>query len=85
VIAAGCYLASLKIWPWTYCRRCQGGGRNSGSNSKRFGLCRRCGGSGRKLRLGNRVTGPLEDTRAAVTYCPRAAPSHVSNYLTHAT
>lgn len=49
------YCASLKIWPWTYCRRCQGAGRNAGSNPKRFGLCRGCGGSGRKKRLGARM------------------------------
>lgn len=54
-IAAGCYLVSLKPWPWTYCRRCQGGGRNPGSSRKRFGLCRACDGTGRKKRLGARI------------------------------
>ena len=54
VLGAG-YLASLKIWPLTYCRKCSGGGRNTGSTKKRFGTCRRCGGSGRKPRLGTKM------------------------------
>jgi DnaJ-class molecular chaperone len=55
LIAAVCYRISLKFWPWTYCRRCEGGGRNAGSTRKRFGTCRACGGSGRKKRLGARM------------------------------
>jgi hypothetical protein len=35
--------------------RCNGTGRNSGSNSKRFGGCRRCKGSGRRPRLDTRT------------------------------
>lgn len=54
IIALG-YYASLRIWPDTFCRRCGGGGRNTGSNRKRFGTCGRCGGSGRKPRLGTRM------------------------------
>jgi hypothetical protein len=58
VIAVLCgagYYASLRIWPETSCRRCGGGGRNAGSNARRFGRCKRCEGSGRKLRFGNRI------------------------------
>lgn len=55
LICSAGYLASLKIWPETSCRRCRGTGRNAGSNARRFGRCKRCGGSGRKARLGNRI------------------------------
>jgi len=49
------YYASLRIWPETFCRKCEGGGRNAGSTRQRFGRCRACGGSGRKPRLGTRM------------------------------
>jgi len=57
IAAAGAvgYYASLRIWPETSCRRCDGSGRNAGSNKKRFGKCKRCDGTGRKLRLGTRI------------------------------
>lgn len=55
VIYAACYYVSLRRWPETKCRRCHGGGRNAGSNAKRFGHCKRCGGSGRELRFGARL------------------------------
>jgi DnaJ-class molecular chaperone len=54
IVAAG-YYVSLRIWPYRPCKRCSGGGRNAGSNRKRFGTCGRCGGSGRALRLGARM------------------------------
>ena len=54
VCGAG-YYVSLRIWPETTCGRCNGGGRNAGSNRKRFGKCGRCGGTGRKPRLGTRM------------------------------
>ena len=54
VFAAG-YWVSLRIWPETYCRRCEGGGKNAGSNRVRFGRCRKCGGTGSKPRLGTRL------------------------------
>jgi DnaJ-class molecular chaperone len=53
--AAVGYRVSLWIWPYTYCRKCGGSGRNSGSNRRRFGACPRCGGSGRKERFGVRL------------------------------
>jgi DnaJ-class molecular chaperone len=55
LISAAGYLISLKRWPYTPCRRCQGTGRNAGSTRKRYGRCKRCEGSGRKPRLGTRV------------------------------
>lgn len=53
--AAGAYYASLRLWPYTRCRRCGGTGKNAGSNRVRFGHCRACGGSGRALRFGARM------------------------------
>lgn len=43
---------SLKLWPFARCRRCDGSGRNEGSNRKRWGYCRKCDGSGRRERFG---------------------------------
>lgn len=54
-IAGACYYVSLRVWPFTSCRSCGGGGRNAGSNARRFGHCKACGGSGRMLRFGNRI------------------------------
>jgi len=54
-VTAGIYYMSLRLWPYRPCRRCDGGGRNKGSNAKRFGRCKRCDGSGRELRAGARV------------------------------
>jgi DnaJ-class molecular chaperone len=46
------YVISLKIWPYGRCGRCEGTGRNTGSNARRWGTCKRCKGSGKKQRLG---------------------------------
>jgi DnaJ-class molecular chaperone len=54
VCGAGYYI-SLKVWPETSCKRCDGSGRNAGSTAKRFGQCRRCDGTGRKPRAGTRM------------------------------
>jgi DnaJ-class molecular chaperone len=54
-VGVACYYVSLRRWPEKKCRRCRGGGRNKGSNAKRFGRCKRCSGSGRELRLGARL------------------------------
>lgn len=48
-----CWAVSLYVWPFGPCGKCRGGGRNAGSNSKRFGDCSRCGGSGRRQRFGS--------------------------------
>jgi DnaJ-class molecular chaperone len=55
LLAAGGYYLSLKIWPYTACSRCKGGGKNAGSNKKRFGHCGKCSGTGRQERLGTRL------------------------------
>ncbi|HVB45593.1 MAG TPA: hypothetical protein VNF47_23200 [Streptosporangiaceae bacterium] len=41
-------------WPFARCRRCQGTGKNAGSNGKRWGRCRKCKGSGSRQRWGSR-------------------------------
>lgn len=58
VIALGalaCWVASLYLWPFAPCRKCEGSGRNRGSDGKRYGQCRRCEGSGRRTRFGARA------------------------------
>jgi len=54
VCGAG-YWVSLKVWPETSCKRCDGSGRNAGSNARRFGRCKGCAGTGRKPRAGTRM------------------------------
>ena len=49
------WVVSLYVWPFAPCGRCKGGGRNAGSNRRRFGDCGRCGGTGRRQRLGSRA------------------------------
>lgn len=46
---------SLRFWPYTACKRCNGTGRNGGSNRSRWGVCRRCNGSGKRERLAHRM------------------------------
>jgi len=46
---------SLYLWPYKPCGKCEGSGRNPGSNSERHGQCRRCLGAGRRIRLGART------------------------------
>lgn len=43
---------SLYFWPTSPCRRCEGSGKNIGSNADRWGKCRKCGGTGKRTRLG---------------------------------
>jgi hypothetical protein len=72
VTATGAYLFSLRVHPFTCCRRCNGTKRNRGSTRKRFGLCRKCGGTGRTERLGHRLLGHHQDDqrRAGDTRIP---------------
>ena len=46
------WVVSLYLWPYRPCPKCEGTGRNAGSNGKRHGQCRRCEGTGRKVRIG---------------------------------
>jgi hypothetical protein len=55
VLAFACWAVSLYLWPFGPCGKCKGGGRNAGSNKKRFGTCRRCDGSGRRQRFGSKT------------------------------
>jgi hypothetical protein len=43
---------SLRKWPYTKCRKCEGTQKNEGSNKERWGKCPECGGTGRRLRWG---------------------------------
>jgi DnaJ-class molecular chaperone len=43
---------TVYVWPYAPCRRCEGSGRNAGSDRNRFGQCRRCKGAGRRIRFG---------------------------------
>jgi hypothetical protein len=49
------WAGSLYAWPFGPCGRCNGTGRNRGSNARRFGTCRRCDGRGRVQRVGSRT------------------------------
>jgi hypothetical protein len=58
-VAVVAYAASLRVHPWTPCRRCGGGGKTwdriwRGAS----GTCPACGGRGRKPRAGVRVLRP---------------------------
>jgi DnaJ-class molecular chaperone len=49
------YGISVRVWPYKPCKRCQGDGRNAGSNHKRHGRCKKCKGTGRAERWGTRI------------------------------
>jgi hypothetical protein len=51
------YYLSLKAYPFTKCKGCNGRGRfnATGLYSYAIGRCRKCGGTGRKDRLGVRL------------------------------
>jgi hypothetical protein len=56
IIAAFTYYLSLKVYPSTKCKQCNGGGGHFSTfrpNSDR--KCRKCGGTGRVDRLGAKV------------------------------
>lgn len=55
LLAFGAWRVSLRLWPYTQCRKCGRSGKNTGSTARRWGTCRRCGGSGRRLRFGART------------------------------
>ncbi|MGH3481195.1 MAG: hypothetical protein ACRDQD_30785 [Nocardioidaceae bacterium] len=58
VVALVGYLISIRVHPFTNCRRCNGGSRHKGAfYSYAYRPCRRCKGSGRKRRLGAQVLG----------------------------
>lgn len=46
------WVVSRLFWPYKQCPRCDGSGRNPGSNERRHGDCRRCKGARRVRRSG---------------------------------
>jgi hypothetical protein len=46
------WVVSRLFWPYKPCPRCDGTGRNPGSNERRHGDCRRCKGARRVRRFG---------------------------------
>lgn len=65
LIAAGGYVLSLVLHPWTRCRRCGGNPRHYGAiftHAWRV-QCSRCHGAGREVRAGARTLriGPGKD------------------------
>jgi hypothetical protein len=58
------YYFSCRFWPYGPCFGCVGhGGRNRGSNSRRWGTCKRCRGTGRRIRLGARLWHTVERSK----------------------
>jgi DnaJ-class molecular chaperone len=49
------YLVACRIWPYTDCRKCKGGGRFRSPSGKAWRLCRRCKGSGTRIRTGRKI------------------------------
>lgn len=49
------YLVACRIWPYTNCGKCKGGGRFRSPSGKAWRSCRRCKGSGTKIRTGRKV------------------------------
>jgi hypothetical protein len=54
-------VVAAKVWPFAGCGRCDGSGRNLGSNGKRWGTCRKCKGSGKRQRLAVRLFASRKD------------------------
>lgn len=52
---AAAWFVSCWRWPYKPCPKCQGSGRNRGSNRRRHGDCKRCGGDRRVQRPGARA------------------------------
>jgi len=57
----------VSLWPLGPCGRCDGSGRNIGSNGKRFGNCGRCKGTERRQRLGSKFVQPSADAAVSTT------------------
>lgn len=55
-LAAGIYVVSGLIWPYTACSACTGG-KHASPTGKNWRSCGRCAGSGKKLRLISRLLG----------------------------
>lgn len=55
VVLAVVWVIRLWLWPYGRCARCDGSGKNTGSNGRRWGTCRKCRGTGRRQRFGSRL------------------------------
>lgn len=54
----GCYWISLRLHPFTKCRRCNGAGRHTGAVfTGAWRNCSKCSGMGRKHRVGAQMLG----------------------------
>lgn len=51
---AGRWAWQALFHPFAPCRRCDGSGKNPGSNGKRWGRCWRCSGSGTRQVIGSK-------------------------------
>jgi hypothetical protein len=54
ILLAVAWVIRVRLWPFGPCGKCDGTGKNIGSNGRRWGKCRRCKGSGTRQRLGSR-------------------------------
>lgn len=48
-------LATLYLWPWARCRRCEGSGKLGSPLDQHWRTCPRCTGSGKRYRTGRQV------------------------------
>jgi hypothetical protein len=55
LVLAVAWVIRVWLWPFGPCAKCEGNGKNIGSNGKRWGTCPRCKGTGRRLRTGARL------------------------------
>jgi hypothetical protein len=58
----GGYLIACRIWPFTFCRKCEGVGRFASPSGRAWRPCRRCKGSGSHVRTGRRLLTWLSNT-----------------------
>lgn len=49
------YAVACKVWPYTSCRRCGGGGRKRSPSGRNWRPCRKCKGTGARVRTGRRL------------------------------
>lgn len=54
ILAIG-YAIACWLWPYGFCRRCDGSGKRMSPSGRHFRLCRRCKGTARRLRIGRRI------------------------------
>lgn len=65
LIGLSWYVAVCRIWPYTDCPRCGGGGKRRSPSGRAWRRCRRCKGSGARVRLGRRMWSWLSAAKKA--------------------